>query len=85
MNDDAEKKIVDLLQEIRNGQLEIIACLTAQRALAEEQVKRSNAAVEESISLQRAAHGRYGVVLRIAFPLLAACIAMIAYLGFRYF
>lgn len=85
MSDDTPQQIVDTLREIRDGQREIIAHLAAQRSLAEEQISRARAGMEESVSLQREALRRQKSITYIAVPGILACIAAIAYLVLRYF
>lgn len=85
MSDDTSQQIVDTLREIRDGQREIIAHLAAQRALAEEQISRARAGMEESVGLQREALRRQKSITYIAVPGILACIAAIAYLVLRYF
>lgn len=75
----------DLLRELRDGQREIIALLVAQRALSEEQVRRSRQSIEESIALQKTALRRQQSVTRVALPGILVCVAAIAYLVLRYF
>lgn len=75
---------VKLLREIRDQQREMIALATAQRAALEEQLRRSQASVAESIALQRTALKRARAVSLIAIPGIAACIAAIVYLVVRY-
>ena len=79
------RQILETLREIRDGQREIVAALGAQRELVEEQVKSSRTRVEESIALQREGLRRQRSVLLLAAVGIAACIAGIAYLLFRYF
>jgi len=74
-----------LLREIRDGQQEIIALMSAQQALAEEQVKRSRASVEESVGLQRLALQRQRTITLVAIPAILVCIGAIGYLLLRYF
>ena len=74
-----------VLGEIRDGQREILAQLTAQRTLAEEQLARSRDKVEESIGLQKLALQRQRAVTLIAVPGILACLAAIGYLVLRYF
>jgi hypothetical protein len=80
-----QQQILDTLREIRDGQREIIEVLSAQQAIAVEQIKRSAERVAESVSLQRLALQRQRTVTLIAVPGILACIAAIAYLVFRYF
>ena len=76
---------LNVLREIRDTQREILAQLGAQRALAEEQVRRSRETVEDSIGLQRLALQRQRSITLIAVPGILACIAAIGYLVLRYF
>lgn len=76
---------LQLLREIRDGQQEIIALMSAQQALAEEQVKRSRESVEESVGLQRLALQRQRTITLVAIPAIFVCIAAICYLVLRYF
>lgn len=85
MSQDNEQPILETLREIRDGQREIIALIAKQQALAEEQVKKSRATIEESVTLQRLALQRQRTVSLIAVPGIAVCIAAIAYLVLRYF
>lgn len=85
MNPQIDESILKTLQEIRDGQREIITILNSQRAIAEEQVQKSRASVEESINLQKEALKRQSSITRIAVPGILACIAAIAYLVLRYF
>lgn len=85
MNQDTEQQILDTLREIRDGQREIVAHLSAQRALAEEQLQKSRASIEESVGLQREALRRQKNITLVAVPAILACIAAIAYLVLRYF
>lgn len=52
MNPEAEQQILATLKEIRDGQREIIGHRLAQRSLAEEQLRKSRASVEESVGLR---------------------------------
>jgi hypothetical protein len=80
----ANEETVQLLREIRDQQREMIALATAQRAAMEEQLRRSQASVTESIALQRAAIDRAKQISWIAIPGIALCIALIVYLMVRY-
>ena len=77
--------ILETLREIRSGQREIIALLSAQQALAEEQVRRSRESIAESVGLQRLALERQRTMAVVAIPALVACVAAIVYLVWRYF
>jgi len=71
--------------EIRDGQCDIAGHLTAQRAAAEERVKKSRDSIAESVAPQRLALARQRTVTLIAVPAIIACIAAIAYRVLRYF
>jgi hypothetical protein len=85
MTQEEQKEILDTLREIRDGQREVIQLLSAQRTLAEEQLKKSGERIAESVGLQRLALQRQRTITLIAIPALLACIAAIAYLVLRYF
>jgi len=76
---------LQLLREIRDGQQKIIALLSAQHALAEEQIQRSRDSVEESVGLQRLALQRQRTISLVAVPGIMFCIFAIGYLVLRYF
>ena len=76
---------LQLLREIRDGQQKIIALLSAQHALAEEQIKRSRESIEESVGLQRLALQRQRTISLVAVPGIMICILAIGYLVLRYF
>lgn len=83
--DDKQVEILDALREIRDGQRQVIDLLTAQRALAAEQLRKSGENIAESVGLQRLALQRQRTLTLIAVPAILACIAAIAYLVYRYF
>ncbi len=85
MPEENQKEILDTLREIRDGQREVIQLLSAQRTLAEEQLKKSRETISESVGLQRLALQRQRAITLIAIPAILACIATIAYLVIRYF
>ena len=85
MNADGNGEVLQVLEELRDGQKEIIALLSSQRAMAEEQLGRSREAVQESIALQKVALRRQRTITLIAVPGILVCVAAIAYLVFRYF
>lgn len=85
MNQQTEEQILKTLQEIRDGQREMIALLVAQRAAAAEEIKKSRASVESSIALQKEGLRRQRTVTFVAVPGILACMAAIAYLVVRYF
>lgn len=76
---------LQLLKEIRDGQQKIIGLLSAQHALAEEQIKRSRDSIEESVGLQRLALQRQRTITMVAVPGIVICILAIGYLVLRYF
>ena len=76
---------LQILREIRDGQQQIIALMTAQQRLAEAQLKRSHDSIEESVGLQRLALQRQRTITFIAVPGILVCIAAIGYLVLRYF
>lgn len=80
-----QQELLQALREMRDGQREMIAVLSAQRALVEEQVQRSRQSLQESIALQKLALRRQRSITLIAVPGILACIAAIAYLLVRYF
>jgi hypothetical protein len=80
-----DEQVLSTLREIRDGQKEVISSLAAQHALAEEQLKRWRATVDDSIGLQREALKRQRTITVVAMPTLIACIVAIAYLVLRYF
>ena len=80
-----EDEILNILRQIRDGQREVIQLLSAQRTLAEEQLKKSRETIAESVGLQRLALQRQRTITLIAVPAILACIAAIAYLVIRYF
>lgn len=85
MTQDPQQEVIETLRQIRDGQQEIIALLGAQRTLAEEQLQKSRASLEESMGLQREALRRQRSITLIAVPGILACIGAIAYLVLRYF
>lgn len=85
MSQENEQQMLEVLREIRDGQREMLVLLAAQRAAAEEQVRKSRESIAESVALQRLALARQRTVTLIAVPGILACIAAIAYLVWRYF
>jgi hypothetical protein len=85
MSQHDEPQTIGLLTEIRDGQREIIALLTAQRTLAEEQLRKSQERIAESVGLQKEALRRQKSVALLAAVGILACMAAIAYLVLRYF
>ena len=84
MSQDSEQQILSVLKEIRDGQREIVTHLESQRALAMEQLKKSQERVEESVGLQKEALRRQQSIMRMVVPGILVCIAAIAYLVIRY-
>jgi hypothetical protein len=82
---ETDPELLMAVREIAAAQREMVALLTAQRSLLEEQVERSRNTVAESIALQRLALRRQQTVTRIAVPGILACIAAIGWLVLRYF
>ena len=85
MSQETQQQILDTLREIRDGQREMLSHLAAQRALAEEQIRKSGERIAESVALQRLGLQRQRTITLIAIPGILACIAAIAYLVLRYF
>ena len=85
MSQENEQQMLEVLREIRDGQREVLGLLSAQRAAAEEQVRKSRESIAESVALQRLGLARQRTVTLIAVPGILACIAAIAYLVWRYF
>ena len=85
MEQDQEQAQLQLLREIRDGQQKMIELMTAQQALAEEQIMRSRDSIEESVGLQRLALQRQRTITLVAVPGILVCIAAIGYLVLRYF
>jgi hypothetical protein len=85
MSQDRDEQTLEVLREIRDGQREIIALLTAHRSLAEEQLRRSQERIAESVGLQKEALRRQKTLTLIAIPGIIACIVAIAYLVLKYF
>lgn len=85
MERDTEQQLLALVQELRDGQREMVAQLKEQRALAETQLERSRTAIAESVALQREALRRQRNVTLVAVPGILACIAAIGWLVLRYF
>ncbi len=85
MSQETQQQILDTLCAIRDGQREIISLLSAQQAIAAEQMKKSRDTIAESVSLQRLGLQRQRTITLIAVPGILACIAAIAYLVLRYF
>ena len=84
-SDPYQQEVLTTLREIRDGQRAMLDQLSAQRALVEEQVKRSRETVAESISLQKLALRRQRSISALAVAGIIACIAAILYLVIRYF
>ena len=84
MADDPQHAVLAVLREIRDDQRTMLEQLSAQRALIEEQVKRSRESIAESISLQKAALERQRAITLFAMVGIVGCIAAILYLVIRY-
>lgn len=80
----SDQQVLALLTEIRDGQRHIIELMVKQQQIAEEQILKSRATVDESVNLQRLALQRQRTITLIAVPGILACIAAIAYLVLRY-
>ena len=85
MNPDVAPQILETLREIRDGQREIAALLATQQKRAEEQLNASQAAVAESVGLQKLALQRQRHATVFALPAIGLCVAAIVYLVWRYF
>lgn len=85
MSDELQREQLEVLREIRDRQREAVELLKSQRALVEEQLRRSRDSVQESIGLQKAALARQRQVTMVALPGILACILAIGYLIWRYF
>ena len=83
-NDQNQSEMLAVLREIRDGQRAMLEQLAAQRALIEEQVKRSRESIAESISLQKVALDRQRAMTLFAMVGIVGCIAAILYLVIRY-
>jgi hypothetical protein len=85
MNQENLEKILVTLQEINQGQREIITLLTEHKSITEENARKSREMVAESMAVQRLAVQRQRSVTLIAIPGILACLAAIAYLVWKYF
>jgi hypothetical protein len=85
MREEHQQAVLATLHAIRDGQREIIQLLSAQRALAEEQISRSDQRIQKSVLLQELALQRQKVITAVALPSIGGCIIAIAYLVMRYF
>ena len=83
-NDQNQSEMLAVLREIRDGQRAMLEQVAAQRALIEEQVKRSRESIAESISLQKVALDRQRAITLFAMVGIVGCIAAILYLVLRY-
>jgi hypothetical protein len=83
-NDQNQSEMLAVLREIRDGQRAMLEQVAAQRALIEEQVKRSRESIAESISLQKVALDRQRAITLFAMVGIVGCIAAILYLVIRY-
>jgi hypothetical protein len=80
-----QSEIVALLKEIRDSHRQALANQEQHIELVREQLQRSKASIEESISLQRIAIDKQKAVTRIALPGVILCIVLIVYLVIKYF
>lgn len=85
MTEEIQQAFLTTLRDIRDGQRQIIELLATQKAIAEEQISRSEQRMHKSVTLQELALQRQKVITLIALPAIAGCIAAIAYLVLRYF
>jgi hypothetical protein len=84
MNDDTERRILTVLEDIRDDQRELLQAAARHRALVEEQLNLARTAVGESAALQRLALSRQRTITLVALPAIVACVVAIAYLIVRY-
>lgn len=82
---DQELQMLAALRESNAVQREILATLDTLRSLQERQLERAQAAVAESVALQRLALQRQRAVTLVAVPGILLCVGSIAWLLFRYF
>ena len=82
MADDNE--IVTLLRELRDGQRDALARMTAQLELAQQQAERMNKVAEDSVRLQRAAIERAKRLSAAILPVGALLAALVVYLIVKY-
>ena len=85
MAQDAQQEVLAVLREIRDQQRAMLEQVSAQRALIEDQVKRSRESIAESISLQKIAMDRQRAITLFAMVGIVGCIVAILYLVLRYF
>jgi hypothetical protein len=83
-NDQNQSEMLAVLREIRDGQRALLEQVSAQRALIEEQAKRSRESIAESISLQKVAMDRQRAITLFAMVGIVGCIAAVLYLVIRY-
>jgi hypothetical protein len=83
-NDQNRSEMLAVLREIRDDQRAMLEQVAAQRALVEEQVKRSRESIAESIFLQKVALERQRAITLFAMVGIVGCIAAILYLVIRY-
>lgn len=80
-----EDDIKQILIEIRDNQREFIRRQDEHLQIARDQVDRAKTQISESIRLQKEAVAKGRLITRIALPAILLCIALIAYLIFKYF
>ena len=83
-NDQNRSEMLAVLREIRDDQRAMLEQVAAQRALVEEQVRRSRESIAESIFLQKVALERQRAITLFAMVGIVGCIAAILYLVIRY-
>jgi hypothetical protein len=80
-----QQEMLAVLREIRDDQRAMLEQVAGQRALVEEQARRSRESIAESISLQKVAMDRQRAITLFAVVGIVGCIAAILYLIIRYF
>jgi hypothetical protein len=84
-SDPHQQEMLAVLREIRDDQRALLEQVAAQRALVEEQAKRSRESIAESISLQKVAMDRQRAITLFAMLGIVGCVVAILYLVLRYF
>jgi hypothetical protein len=78
-------EIKSILIEIRDNQKQSLGKQDEHIALAQQQLGRSRAQIEESLNLQREAIAKQKFITKFAVPAILLCIFAIIYLIARYF
>jgi hypothetical protein len=78
-------EIKSILIEIRDNQKQSLEKQDEHIALAQQQLARSRAQVEESLNLQREAVAKQKFIAKFAVPAILLCIFAVIYLVVRYF